>query len=41
MFCLRLDVDTESLGTELIQIPNQTSIDIELQCQSHYLDVDG
>jgi hypothetical protein len=38
---LRLDVDIGSLGTELDQIPNQTSIDIELQYQSCCLDADG
>jgi hypothetical protein len=36
-----LDVDIESLGIELDQIPNQSSISIELQYQIHYLGVDG
>jgi hypothetical protein len=38
---LCLDVDIGSPGIELDQIPNQASIDIELQYQSCCLDTDG
>ena len=37
---LCLDVDIGVLGIELVSMPNQTSIDIELQYQSHCLDAD-
>ena len=37
---LRLDVDIGALGIELVSMPNQTSIDIGLQYQSHCLDAD-
>jgi hypothetical protein len=36
---LRLEVDIGGLGIELTSIPNQSSIDIGLQCQNHCLDV--
>jgi hypothetical protein len=39
-FRLRLDVDIGALGIELVSMPNQTSIDIGLQYQSHCLDAD-
>ena len=37
---LRLDVDIGALGIELVSMPNQTSIGIGLQYQSHCLDAD-
>ena len=37
---LRLDVDIGGLGIELSSMPNQPSIGIRLQYQSHCLDVD-
>lgn len=36
----RLEVDIQSFGIEMDQIPIQTSISIELQYQSNCLDVD-
>jgi hypothetical protein len=38
---LCLDVDIGSLDIELVQIPNQVSIDIEIKYQSCCLDADG
>jgi hypothetical protein len=39
--CLDVDVDIGSLDIELVQIPNQVSIDIEIKYQSCCLDADG